>query len=74
MGRIQLNNREEDYMNSVEKVKALSELYHLVNFYYEHRDHPVESGFDFFENIQVICDDLGVDFSEFKKEFKLDIL
>ncbi|MHA6258958.1 hypothetical protein ACXYMX_03480 [Sporosarcina sp. CAU 1771] len=59
-------------MGEVDKVKAFSELYDLMVFYSENRDQPVAKGFDFFKNVELQCDLLGLDFEEFKKEFNLN--
>ena len=58
-------------MEKNENVKAFSELYGLITFYYENRDQPVEEGFDFFAEVERLCSKLNMDFEEFKKEFKL---
>jgi hypothetical protein len=58
-------------MNSAEKVKVFSELYELVNYYYENRDRPVDQNFNFFGKVEKCCGELDLDVNEFKKEFKL---
>ncbi|YCI78861.1 hypothetical protein M1D47_09930 [Bacillus sp. R1-10] len=58
-------------MKKSEKIKAFSELYNLINFYYENRDKP-NTDFDFFNEVQNYCNILELDFSEFKEEFKLN--
>ena len=58
-------------MNQVERVKVLSELFGLINMYYEARDLPYE-GSDFFVKVENCCRLLDVDFNELKKEFGLD--
>ena len=59
-------------MNSVDKVKVFSELYELVNYFYEYRDQPVKEDFNFFEKAEKCCELLDLDFNEFKKEFKIN--
>ncbi|MGM8366233.1 hypothetical protein ACLIBG_12255 [Virgibacillus sp. W0181] len=58
-------------MNKQERVKAFAELYELLTFYYENRDQPVERGFDFFGEVETLCQKLDLDFEELKKEFNL---
>ena len=58
-------------MDKVEKVKVISELYELINYYRENRDQPVNGDFNFFEKVENCCNLLDLDFEEFKKEFKL---
>ncbi|MFB6466762.1 hypothetical protein ACE38V_08030 [Cytobacillus sp. Hz8] len=55
----------------VEKVKRLSELYDLIQYYYENRDRPVNDSGDFFQKVKECCDVLDLDFEVFKREFKL---
>ncbi|OLS39208.1 hypothetical protein [Bacillus sp. MRMR6] len=59
-------------MNKVEKVKVFSELFELVNYYYENRDQPVHAGFNFSEKVEECCELLGLDVKEFLKEFKIN--
>ncbi|AJY73330.1 hypothetical protein [Paenibacillus beijingensis] len=54
-------------MNSTDKVKVLSDLFHLINFYYEGRDQPSEV--NIFESLKNYCEILDVDYDEFRKEF-----
>ena len=58
-------------MDKMIKVKAFSELYGLLIFYSENRDQPVEEGFNFFKEVEVLCKKLDLDYEEFKKEFNL---
>lgn len=58
-------------MNQVEKVKKLGELFELVQFYYEHRDRPLEGNEDFHAKLEQCCQELEIDLQEFRKEFKL---
>jgi len=46
-------------MNKKEKLDSFVKLYHLINFYYENRDRPVDREFDFFEEVKSNCDTLG---------------
>jgi hypothetical protein len=57
-------------MEKSEKIKAFSALYDLIEYYYENRDLP-NRNFDFFKEVEKYCNILELDFSEFKKEFKL---
>lgn len=59
-------------MNKIDKVKAFKELHGLLIFYSENRDQPVESGFDFFKEIETLCDQLDLDFETFKEEFNFN--
>lgn len=59
-------------MNKVDRAKKASELFDLVNYYYENRDRPVSKDFDFYEKIKDCCLVLDIDLVEFKKEFKID--
>lgn len=58
-------------MNKKERVKSFAKLYGLLSFYYENRDQPVEENFDFFKEVEVLCEKLDLDFEEFKQEFNL---
>lgn len=53
----------------MDKVKAFKELHGLLLFYSENRDQPVEQGFDFFKEVEQLCEQLDLDFEAFKKEF-----
>ncbi|MGG3988613.1 hypothetical protein [Bacillus smithii] len=59
-------------MDKVEKVKVLSQLFDLINYYYEYRDQPADDHFNFLERVEKCCNSLDIDFEEFKKEFKMD--
>lgn len=58
-------------MNKREKVKVFAKLYGLLSFYYENRDQPVEQDFDFFKEVEGLCNKLELDFETFKQEFNL---
>lgn len=58
-------------MDKVEKVKIFSELYELINYYYEYRDQPVDQHFNYFNKVEKCCHLLDLDYKEFLKEFKL---
>lgn len=58
-------------MTNKERVTAFSELYDLLAFYYENRDQPVESNFNFYEKVENLCVKLNMDFDYFKETFKL---
>lgn len=58
-------------MNKVEKVKRISELFELVQYYYEYRDQPTEESFNFAARVMDCCNALDLDYEEFTKEFKL---
>jgi hypothetical protein len=58
-------------LDKVEKVKKISELFDLVQYYYEYRDLPSKGNEDFFSKVQDCCQALEIDFTEFKSEFKL---
>jgi hypothetical protein len=60
-------------MNKVEKVKAFSELFELINMYYVERDQPSEEN-NFFSKVENCCDLLELDFAELKKAFELNSL
>jgi len=60
-------------MDKKENVKIFAELYDLILFYYENRDQPVDKNFDFFEEIEILCKKLNLDFEEFKKHFNLTL-
>lgn len=57
-------------MNKQDKVKAFKELHGLLIFYSENRDQPVEAGFDFFKEVETLCQQLDLDFETFKNEFQ----
>ena len=59
-------------MENNSKMKAFVELYHLINFYYENRDRPINADFDFYDEVNKYCTTLELDFTEFIKEFKID--
>ena len=61
-------------MNKKEKLDSFVKLYHLINFYYENRDQPVESEFDFFEEVKTNCDTLEIDYDSFIQELRLQRL
>ncbi|MEI3607929.1 hypothetical protein SPD48_19770 [Pseudogracilibacillus sp. SE30717A] len=56
-------------MNKIDKVKAFKELHGLLLFYAENRDQPVEQGFDFFKEVETLCEKLDLDFDTFKDVF-----
>ena len=58
-------------LDKAEKVKKLSELFELVQYYFEYRDLPRKGNEDFFSQVENCCQALEIDFTEFKKEFKL---
>lgn len=58
-------------MDKVEKVKKVSELFDLIQYYYEYRDQPMKENRNFFEEMEGCCRLLDLDFTELKKEFKL---
>lgn len=55
----------------MDKVKKVAELFELVQYYYEYRDQPVNENMNFFAEVEDCCQVLGLDFEEFKREFKL---
>lgn len=57
-------------MDKTEKVKALAELFELMNSYYVGRDIPLE-GVDFFDRLEACCESLELSCSEVKREFQL---
>lgn len=61
-------------MDKIEKVKAFKELHGLLQFYAENRDQPVEQGFDFFKEVEILCEKLDLDFETFKNEFNFGSL
>jgi len=61
-------------MDQKERVKAFSELFELLTYYYENRDQPVDSDFDFFKEIKILCEKLEMDYDLFKEEFHLSTL
>lgn len=52
------------------KVDIVSELFDLLNLYYEERDLPNE-GMDFYEKVENCCRALDLDYGEFKQIFGL---
>lgn len=58
----------------MDKEKALVELYDLLDFFYENRDLPVDSDFDFYTQVKEKCDVLEVDYDTVVKEFNLKSL
>lgn len=52
------------------KVKAFIKLHGLMNFYSEYRDRPVEKEFNFFKEVKMCCDILGLNYEELKEEFQ----
>lgn len=52
-----------------EKVAAFKELHGLLIYYAENRDQPVEQGFDFFQEVETLCEKLDLDFQTFKRVF-----
>jgi hypothetical protein len=58
-------------MDKKGRVKDFSELFELLNYYFERRDQPVREGFDFFAEVELLCNKLDLDYEEFKKEFLL---
>ncbi|EOR21510.1 hypothetical protein KGR20_23620 [Cytobacillus oceanisediminis] len=61
-------------MNKKEKLDSFVKLYHLINFYYENRDRPVDREFDFFEEVKSNCDTLEIDYDSFIQELRLQRL
>ncbi len=59
-------------MDKVEKVKAFKELHGLLLYYAENRDQPVEQGFDFFKEVETLCEKLELDFETFKDVFNFE--
>lgn len=58
-------------MTNKERVTTFSELYDLLTFFYENRDQPVDSDFDFYQEVEKLCIKLEMDFEFFKETFKL---
>ncbi|HLQ74013.1 MAG TPA: hypothetical protein VK125_07235 [Bacillota bacterium] len=58
-------------MEKQKNVASFEKLYRLLNYYYENRDQPVESNFDFFKEVEALCLELQLDFETFKKTFHL---
>lgn len=58
-------------LSKQKNVESFAKLYRLLNFYYENRDQPVESDFDFFEEVESLCNELDLDYEAFKQEFHL---
>lgn len=58
-------------MSKNDKVEALSELFDLINVYYEERDLPNAEN-DFFKKVEKCCSVLHVDFDEVKEKFGLN--
>ena len=61
-------------MNKKEKLDSFVKLYHLINFYYENRDRPVDREFDLFEEVKSNCDTLEIDYDSFIQELRLQRL
>lgn len=61
-------------MNKQDKLDSFVKLYHLINFYYENRDQPVDKEFDFFEEVKTNCDTLEIDYESFIQELRLQRL
>jgi len=57
-------------MNNLDKVNAFKELHGLLIFYSENRDQPVEQGFDFFAEVERLCQQLDLDYEAFKEVFQ----
>lgn len=49
----------------------LSELFDLINMYYEERDLPTEDN-DYFTKLEHYCKVLDLDFNEVKQKFELN--
>lgn len=60
-------------MDKTHKVQMLSELFDLLNMYYEERDLPNGEN-DFFGKVEACCQALELDYTEFKKIFGLGLL
>lgn len=58
-------------MDKSKNLKAFAEIYSLLNYYYEHRDHPAPEGFNFSKELEYYCNQLNIDLVEFKKEFDI---
>ncbi|WP_283152605.1 MULTISPECIES: hypothetical protein [Bacillales] len=58
-------------MTTQTKVEDFKELFDLIIYYSENRDRPVDKGFNFFEHVEFHCNNLGLDYEEFKKTFDL---
>ncbi|WP_077623329.1 hypothetical protein [Sediminibacillus massiliensis] len=61
-------------MEQLTRVQAFQELFNLVVYYSENRDQPVDPDFDFFENVKYYCEQLDLDYEEFKSTFELEQL
>lgn len=59
-------------MDKLQNVKDFKKLYHLLNFYYENREQPVEEGFNFLEEVKTLCDNLELDYDSFIEEMHLN--
>ncbi|WP_226037835.1 hypothetical protein [Aquibacillus saliphilus] len=58
-------------MGATNKVKAFKELFELVIFYSENRDLPVDPDFNFFKEVEFYCNQLDLNYEEFKETFEL---
>lgn len=58
-------------MDKAGKVQVLSELFDLINMYYEERDLPTEDN-DYFTKLEHYCKVLDLDFNEVKQKFELN--
>lgn len=59
------------HMEPLTKVEVFQELYQLIDYYSEHRDHPADPDFDFFKNVKYYCDQLDLNYQEFIRTFGL---
>lgn len=57
-------------MNSKDKIIAFKELHGLLIFYSENRDQPVDENFNFFEEVEALCNKLDLDYATFKEVFQ----
>ncbi|WP_180994439.1 hypothetical protein [Bacillus sp. Marseille-P3661] len=58
-------------VSSVEKVKAFQELVKMLNYFWENRDRPAEEDFNFFQEVKTYCEQLDLDYEEFKRVYNL---
>ncbi|SDJ53076.1 hypothetical protein [Salimicrobium halophilum] len=58
-------------MAQLTNVQAFKELFSLIDYYSENRDQPADPDFDFFEHVKNYCDQLDLDYEEFKQVFGL---
>jgi len=61
------------HMNNVDRAKTFKELFDLITFYFENRDLPVDSDFDFFKEVESFCVKLDLDYETIKDEFNLTV-